>query len=223
MGVRLSKRLLAVANFVEPHSFLADVGSDHAHLPIYLVQTNKIDYAQAIENKVGPFIRMKTNIESAGLSSKIFVSKSDGISEIMDDVDTLSLCGLGGVLTYQILSSHLDKLDNIQTIIVDPHRDLKLVREKISSLGFYIDDETMIYEDKIYYSIVKFKRGHLAKPYSQKELLLGPKLLEKKEPIFLEWLELQRKKVSDLLNKGLSKEKREQALALYRIIASSLK
>ncbi|HAS56466.1 MAG TPA: hypothetical protein DD377_03735 [Firmicutes bacterium] len=223
MGFKLSKRLQAVADFVDPHSFLADIGSDHAHLPIYLVQSKKIEYAQAIENKIGPFIRMKTNIESAGLSSKIFASKSDGISEISNDVDTLSLCGLGGVLTYQILSSNLDKLDNIKTIIVDPHRDLKLVREKVSSLGFYIDDETIIYEDKVYYFIVKFKRGKIDKPYSTKELLLGPKLLIKKEPIFLLWLEEQRKKVSSLLNKGLTKEKRDQALALYRVIVSALK
>lgn len=222
-SVRLSKRLQAVADFVDPNSFLADVGSDHAHLPIYLVSKNKIDYAEAIENKVGPFIRMKSNIDSSGFSGKIFASKSDGISELMPEVDTLTLCGLGGILTKQILEAHKDKLDNIRTIIVDPHRDLKLVREYITSLGFRISNEKMVYEDKIYYSIVKFTRGSLPRPYTQKELLLGPKLLEERNPIFLEWVEIQRKKVSDLLNKGLPKEKRDQAMALYRILASTLK
>ncbi len=222
-NVRLSKRLQAVANFVAPNSFLADIGSDHAHLPIYLVSKGIIDYAQAVENKVGPFIRMKSNIDAYGLSSKIFASKSDGISDLMGEVDTLCLCGLGGILTTDILYSHKEKLDNVKTIIVDPHRDLKLVREKIVELGFKISEEKMVYEDKIFYSIVKFSRGKPSKPYTQKELLLGPKLLKERDPIFLEWVEIQRKKVSTLLNKGLSKEKREQALSLYRILASTLK
>lgn len=223
MAKKLSKRLQAVASFVEPGSYLADIGADHASLPIYLVSTGRISYAMAVENKIGPFVRMKGNIEASGYSSSIHPSMSDGISHISDEVNCLTLCGMGGLLACEILEAHPEKLFGVQSIILDPHTDLKAVRERVSALGFHISDETMVYEDKIYYSIIKFVSGAPKRPYTQSELLFGPVNIRKRDAVFLEWMELQRKKVSDILNKGLSQASRERYLNLYRLIAQELK
>lgn len=221
--VKLSARLEAVAKMVPQGTYLADVGSDHAYLPISLIQRGIISYAQAIENKMGPFLRMQGNVDDAGLSSHIDVSLSDGLDKLNDGVQTLCLCGLGGMLTCQILEKNLDKLDNIKTIICDPHHDLVAVREKISALGYHISDEKMVYENKIYYTIIRFDKGDLDKPYNYHDLHFGPIARRERSQVFLDWIEINRKAVGEQLNKNLSPERKEAYLRLYRALASEAK
>ena len=224
MPKRLSKRLEAIASFVPNGSFLADVGSDHAYLPIALVERGVIDYAQAIDDKMGPFMRMKGNVTDHKLENRIILSRSDGISALRSDVDCVAICGLGGLLSCSILESHPERLTNVKTIVMDPHRDLRAVRARVSALGFAIVDETMVYEDKIYYSIIRFDRSENVPVYTEDELCFGPILMKKKEPLFLDWLYEQRKRVNSLLDgPTLPKARREYCLRLYRSLTKLLK
>ncbi|MCQ2742373.1 MAG: class I SAM-dependent methyltransferase [Bacilli bacterium] len=222
MGIKLSKRLATIASLVPEGSFLADVGSDHAYLPISLVQKGTIKYAQAIDNKMGPFLRMKSNVEGAKLNFNISCSLSSGLDDLKESVDCLALCGMGGSLTISILEKEPHKLDKINTIIVDAHTDLSQVRQKISQLGYHLEDEKMVYEDKIFYTIMKWSKGAPLEPYNLDQLMFGPVLMVNKGETYLEYLEAQRKKVSDILNKGLTKEKRDYYLDIYRRIAKQL-
>lgn len=223
MSRKLSKRLSAIADMVDKGAYLADVGSDHALLPIELVERGTIDWAMAIDNKIGPFLRMKEAVDQKKLSAHIICSKSDGISEINESVDTLAICGMGGLLAIKILEEGKRKLPQIKSIILDPHRDLVKVRTAVVSMGFKIQDETLVYEDKIHYVIMKFVKGTPTSPYTYADILLGPILRQKREPLFLEWLEIQRKHLSDLLNKNLSGEARQRYLALYRVVRDELR
>lgn len=219
-----SKRLLAVASFVDDGVYLADVGSDHALLPIYLLQTNKIKWCQAIENKSGPYVRMKAAINEAGFSSYVDCSLSDGLDELNDEVNSIVIAGMGGLKTIEILEKHKDKLSHVDTIIVDPHRDIAKVRKHVTALGYKIVDEKMIFEDKIYYSIIKFKRSDTPIKYNEEQYLFGPINLSKKDEVFSDFLLLQKKKINDILNgPNLNKEKREYYLDLYRHIAKAVK
>lgn len=221
--IKLSKRLSAAASFVPKDCYLADVGSDHAMLPIFLLQKGTVKWVQAIENKIHPFVRMKGNIEGAGLSSHVKCTMADGLNELSENVDALSICGIGGLLTCEILERDPNKLLNIKTIILDPHRDLVAVRKRISQLGFHITDEKMVYEQKIYYSIMKWEVGAPKKPYNQDELLFGPVLLKKHDEVYLDYLGEERSKVNAILNgPALPKEKREHYLDLYRRISKQL-
>ncbi|MGM9813832.1 MAG: tRNA (adenine(22)-N(1))-methyltransferase [Candidatus Enteromonas sp.] len=222
MARKLSKRLQTIADLVEPGCFLADVGSDHALLPIHLVQSGKISWAMAIENKIGPFLHMSAAIKDAELNAKIFASKSDGISVLADGVNALAVCGMGGLLSCKILESHPENLQNIQSIVLDPHRDLEAVRRRVTALGYYIDDERMVYEDKIYYSIIRFKKGKPSRPYALADYLFGPILRKRRDEVFLEWLEAQLKKINAILNKNLGKEARSKYLALYRLVRDEI-
>ena len=188
-----------------------------------MVESGKIDYAMAIDNKVGPFMRMKTNVAASKAANRIVCSHSDGISALSGSVDTLALCGMGGLLSCEILEAHPEKLSNIQTIIMDPHRDLIAVRKRVTELGFHIADEVMVYEDKVYYTIIKFERGLPKAPYTPNELAFGPVLMKSEDPIYIEWLNNQKKKVSKLLNApDIPKEKREKYLSTYRAIVGQI-
>lgn len=219
MAMKLSKRLFAIAEMVDPNSYVADIGSDHGHLPIYLVQSGRIEWAQAVENKMGPYLNLKHNVDANNLSSHISISLSDGISSLNGGVDTLVLAGMGGQLTIDILSAHPEQLINIQTIIVDPHRDLMKVRDFISRLGYRIINEKMIKEDRIYYSIIKFSRGVLQRPYNEDELRFGPVIMENRGEIFRSYLLEQRKKLNAILNGPISASQRNRYLAVYRSVS----
>lgn len=222
MARKMSKRLQTIAELVEPGAFLADVGSDHALLPIHLIQEGKISWAMAIENKVGPYLNMTRAIQDAGLNAHIFASKSDGISVLVDGVNALAVCGMGGLLSCKILEAHPEKLAFIDSIVLDPHRDLETVRRRVEALGFFVADERMVYEDKIYYSIIKFKKGAPEKPYSDADYLFGPVLRSRRDEVFLEWLEVQRKKLSHLLDATFGKPARENYLRLYRLVRDEI-
>ena len=220
---RLSSRLEEVAKMVPEGAYIADIGSDHAFLPISLIQRGKISYAQAVENKMGPFVRMKGNIEDAGLSSHIQCTLADGLDALSEEANTLTVCGIGGLLTCQILEKDPSKLIPIKTIICDPHRDLVAVRKRVTALGYYIADEAIVYENKIYYSIIRFEKGTPEVPYNARDLYFGPVNRKKKTPLYLEWIAATRKTVSAQLNKNLSKEKRDYYLKLYRALSTELK
>ena len=89
MPKKLSKRLQSIANLVPKNSYIADIGSDHAQLPIYLCETGTVSWAQAVENKTGPFLRMTHAIQESGLEGHIDCSRSDGIAGLDEGVDTV--------------------------------------------------------------------------------------------------------------------------------------
>lgn len=222
---KLSKRLQAAYDFIPSGSVVADVGADHAQLTLALLESGKVAWAQAIENKVGPFIRMKASIDRSPFASHIDCSQSDGLDELSLNVNCLALLGMGGKLIGEILERGKEKLDLIDTIVLDPHKDLVYIREKLVELGFRIEDEEMVLESGVFYTIIKAVKGKPRKPYTKAELAFGPILLQKKGPVFLSFCEENLKAVGKNLDKGLSEERRRKYLNLYhllkRIIAES--
>lgn len=84
--IKLSQRLQAIANFVPQNARLADIGSDHAFLPTYLVQQKKINYAVAGEVVQGPFEIAKRHVEEESLHKEIYVRKANGLAAINEQV-----------------------------------------------------------------------------------------------------------------------------------------
>lgn len=195
--ISLSKRLKTIFGMV-PHQIIADVGADHGKLVIALVECKKINKAYAIENKKGPFERLIKEIEKANFSDKIIPLFSDGISILPDDVKTLVLAGMGGINIINIINSHLENLKNVDTIIVDAHTLTSKVREFICSIGFIIADEKIVYEENVYYEIIKFIRATQA-IYSSEDFEFGPILRERKEMLFIQKYETRIKEIDFML------------------------
>ena len=107
METRLSKRLGAVASYVQKGSRLADVGSDHAYLPLFLVENGIIDYAVAGEVVQGPYQSALTNVVQAGKEELIQVRLANGLAAIesSDRIDTITIAGMGGRLIADILEA----------------------------------------------------------------------------------------------------------------------
>lgn len=189
----LSKRLFALANQVDDNSSVFDVGADHGLLEKYLIDNKKAHMICAVENKTGPFSVLSNNLKGYNVT----LSLSDGIEELNECYDTLIIAGMGGKLICDILSKHLEKLIYIKNIIIDAHRDVYDVRKYLVNRGFYIFFEDIIKENNKFYFIIKFKRGK--ENYSDLELKYGSKILN--NDVFNEYIENEKKKICDNLNK----------------------
>lgn len=182
--MKLSLRLETIYHMI-PYSVTADIGSDHGKLMIALFNDGRIPKGYAVENKKGPYNNLVKALKEANIEEDVVPLFSDGITDLPLSVSTIVLAGLGGDNIIKILSSHLEKLKHVQTIVVDAHTKTPELRKYISSLGYIIADEKIIKEDDIYYEIIKFIKSGLAS-YSESELEFGPILLNEKCATFKE-------------------------------------
>jgi len=201
--MKISDRLKTVASLIKEHSNVIDVGADHGLLEKYLIDNKKVDYVLAIENKEGPFNILKNNLKDYDVE----LSLNDGLSYLPSKVDTIVIAGMGGILISDILTSQREKLGNIKQIVVDAHRDIELVRRTVTSMGFYIEKEVIVYENDEYYFVISFLRG--TKQYSNVEYEWGYKVAQ--DPLFKQYKEYQVKLLGLNLIRYCSSEKANKA------------
>ena len=207
--IRLSKRLKIIHDMV-PESVVADIGSDHGKLMIALVQSGKVQKGYAVENKEGPFERLRANLIRYHINDKITPLFSDGVKDITRDVGTVVIAGMGGQTIVKILKAHPEKLISVQTIIIDAHSAVPLARKEIVQMGFAIADEQIVKEDDIFYEIIKFVRADVAF-YGDKDIEFGPILRNEKSATFKEKYQNRINEINKLLaNKNLPKDRADQ-------------
>ena len=194
--IKLSKRLEKIATFVDDGANIVDIGCDHALLDIYLVLNRKNIKVVASDVNKNALNNALSNIKKYKLTDKIDTVLSNGLESIdVTGLDTIIISGMGTHTMVGILYNNLSKLKNINTIILQSNNDVDFLRKKVTSIGYYIEQEALIKDKKIIYTIIKFKKGH--KFYSYKELYFGPCLLKENSSLFKEKnkLELEKLKI----------------------------
>lgn len=167
-------RIEVIADFVEDGSRIADIGSDHCKVPILLCEKNKISFAQAVENKIGPYKRMCQEIIDSGFSSLIKPSLSDGISDLDASVDTLIIAGMGGKLIKKILNNNKEKLASIDTIIIDAHNDRDEISSFLADCNYELVDNVFFYDSNKPYDVMKWRKTNKKISYTKEQLEFGP-------------------------------------------------
>ncbi len=152
--LNLSKRLQLVASFVPDNTSIIDVGCDHALLSIYLYKTLKKVKIMASDINPNPLKMAKDNLKKYNLEGKITLKEQDGIKDLPNDVDTIIIAGMGGILISKILNSK-DNLKNIKNIILSPNNDFPLVRETLTKLNFQIVKEQLVIDNGKTYLVLK--------------------------------------------------------------------
>lgn len=187
MIVKLSRRLQAVAALCQPWQRLADIGSDHAHLPIYLYENGQIQTAVAGEVIRGPYTIAQQNVRAAGLQTHIQVRLADGLTAIRstDHCQCAVIAGMGGMLITQILDRRPDVWQKLTGLVLQPNQDVKLVRRWLMQHQWQITAEDIVFDDGHFYQMLAAKPAKQSVPYSAKALLFGPLLLEAHSDTFL--------------------------------------
>ncbi|MGG5368902.1 tRNA (adenine(22)-N(1))-methyltransferase [Enterococcus sp. AZ196] len=186
----LSLRLQKAAEFVPQDARLADIGSDHAYLPVALILQNRISYGIAGEVVEGPYKSAKKQVAKNGLENKIDVRLADGLEavELADEVSAITICGMGGVLIRDILQRGKEKnrLSGKERLILQPNVGERQLRQWLVNEKYTITDEAIIEENNKIYEIIVADKYSEVLDYSAKELLFGPHLLIEKSPVFIE-------------------------------------
>jgi len=184
----LSKRLETVGRFVPEAARLADIGSDHAYLPVALMLKGKIDFAIAGEVVKGPFESAKRQVMKNGLSERIEVRLANGLDAIEkhDQISAITIAGMGGSLIRDILEAgrQNQRLSGEERLVLQPNIGEKTLRTWLKENNYRIIAEEIIEENKKIYEIIVAEKKEQPIDYSEKELMFGPFLLEDKNATF---------------------------------------
>ena len=169
---------------------LADIGSDHAYLPIYLVLKQQIPFAIAGEVVRGPYESAKKQVAKNGLENQIIVRLADGLAAIHaeDQIDAISIAGMGGTLIRNILENgkQQGQLTGNETLILQPNVGEATLRNWLIRNDYEIRHEEILEENQKIYEIIVAIPSDRNLSYSKKELFFGPILLKERSLIFLQ-------------------------------------
>lgn len=206
--MELSKRLQAVADMVTPGMRLADVGTDHAYIPIYLVERSVIPEAIAMDINRGPLERAKEHIREYGFEKRIQTRLSDGLQKLeAGEADTVIAAGMGGALVIKILEDRKEVVKSLKELILQPQSELGKVRAYLVEHGYQIVEENMVLEDGKYYPMMKVLpyRQRDIEDYVPEELEYGRWLLHNANPVLKQFLEREIQ-----INEGIIESLHEQ-------------
>ena len=215
----ISKRLELVASFVPQGAVLLDVGSDHAYLPIELVERGQIEGAIAGEVVEGPYKSAVKNVESHALKEKIQVRLANGLAafEEADQVSVITIAGMGGRLIATILEEGLEKLANVERLILQPNNREDDLRIWLQDHGFQIVAESILEEAGKFYEILVVEAGKMK--LSASDVRFGPFLSKEVSPIFVQKWQKEAAKLEFALDQIPEKNLEERQVLADKIQA----
>ena len=192
-------RLVRIASMVKKGMITADIGTDHAFLPIMLVENGTCEKVYACDVAKGPLQAAKANIAARGLSLTITTILTDGLCDVPEDTQCVVIAGMGYQTAKGILERAQARLDDLQQIIVEVNRDTVSMRRWISEHGYTIVNETYVYDRGHDYVTIDFNtQKH--EPYSIQDLYLGPVLKKTGKDEYADFLKRRAEKIRHILS-----------------------
>ena len=200
-------------------AILLDVGSDHAYLPIDLVERGRIKSAIAGEVVEGPYQSAVKNVEAHGLKEKIQVRLANGLAafEEADQVSVITIAGMGGRLIATILEEGLDKLASVERLILQPNNREDDLRIWLQEHGFQIVAESILEEAGKFYEILVVEAGQMNLLAS--DVRFGPFLSKEVSPVFIQKWQKEADKLEFALSQIPEKNLEERQVLVDKIQA----
>ena len=184
----MTPRLLAVANMVDSAGCVADIGTDHAYVPVYLILNDMAKTALAMDINEGPIGRAEENIKRFSLSDKIKTRLSDGLAQLTDnEADTVIVAGMGGILINNIIEASKGRLSSVKKYVLQPMTAIEETRRYLAENGFEIVDEVLAKEDEKIYTIISATPGEM-KIENEINYYIGEHLIKKQDKILPEYI-----------------------------------
>ena len=219
----LSRRLREVASLVTPGNRLADIGTDHGFVPVYLVESGRIPSAVAMDVNPGPLGRAREHIRKHALEDRIRTRLSDGLDALLPgEADTILIAGMGGALCVRILQRRKNLSEEAAELVLQPQSEIALVRKYLEQSGWKITLEKIIFEDGKYYPMMRCVPGRMK--LTEAEAEYGPCLIRERPPewtAFLKWrrqiLERNLERLKDAQGERGQSRREEVAQALREL------
>ena len=194
--MRLSKRLEICLKFTDGFYHLADIGTDHAKVPIEAVKRGYVVKAQAIDNKHGPYVVAYSNVKKANLLDRITVKRSDGLTDIDKDTDVVIISGMGGLTIKEILTD--GPRHNVKRFILQANDNTEAIRRSLESIEYKIVDELVFADKDKLYELIVIEPGNTT--YTDIELVFGPVNLRQKPHFFLQKINKELSYITTVIN-----------------------
>lgn len=166
--ITLDSRLSLCASFVRQDSKLADIGTDHAYLPVWLCQNGVCKSAVAADINPEPLSRGQLTIAQAGLDDKVKTRLSDGLKSILaDEADDIVIAGMGGELIAKIILDCEYSRDKDKRFILQPMTKSELLIERLCQNGFEILSQDCCVASNKCYTVLLVQYSGEKRAYSE--------------------------------------------------------
>lgn len=209
--MELSIRLKKIASMIDKCESVADIGTDHGYIPIYLVKNDICKKAIASDINVGPVEKAKFNVRKESLEKKIECRVGPGFKTLKPfEVNAAVIAGMGGNLIRDIIKEDMKVFKSLDYVVLQPVQNPEVLRKYIYESGFKIIDEELCFDEKKYYEIIKVKYETDYKKVDEIFYEIGENLLTKNHPLVKEYINYKISKCEKI--KGFIKEETESAI-----------
>ncbi|CEO20688.1 tRNA (adenine(22)-N(1))-methyltransferase [Paraclostridium sordellii] len=201
--MKLTDRLLKIASLVGENKKIADIGTDHGYIPVYLLNNNKIDYAILADVNKGPLENARKEVKHNKLENKVDLRLGSGLEVLkINEVDEIIIAGMGGILISELLNVKKDVSQSAEKLILQPMQAQNELRKYLYNNGYEIINEVLVKEDFRIYEIIETK--YTGKNTEVKDDIyyeVGKKLIENKDDLLEEFLSKKINAYKGLLDK----------------------
>lgn len=199
MNMKLTARLRTIADLVPKGQNIADIGTDHAYLPVYLIENNIAKKVIAADINEGPLENARKTIKLYKKEESIETRLGSGLKPIKpNEAQTAIVAGMGGLLIRDILVESLDVVRTIETLILQPMVAQDELRKWLYTNGFRIDNEKLAKEGNKLYEVFVVTKGKMQID-DDIYFEIGQKMIENKDPYLLEFIDVKIKKYTEIL------------------------
>ncbi len=205
MTFSLTNRLKESLELLPKTQSLLDIGADCGFLAISFEK--KCSKVYASENKKGPYNSLVSTIKKN--DSSVIPLYGDGLEILPNDVETISILGMGGLTINRILTKNMDKLKNIKYILVSPQSSIHLTIKTLNDLGYKNIKGKYIFETR-YYPVLLYAKGK--EELTDLELFFGKVPFNNKDENLIKYIDSE---INRYTNIGYKLTKRN--LSMYNI------
>lgn len=208
--MNIGSRLETIGSMVPQGSVLADIGTDHAYLPVWLIERGQIKRAIAGDIAAGPCQAARFTVAMHNLQDKVEVRMGSGLAVVKPgEVNCITIAGMGASTMISILEADMEVAASADLLVLQPMAGAASLRQWLCENGWEIADEELVDDPPHFYEIICARRGE-KKNYSAAQYVVGPLLIEKQHPLLSQQFARQLTVCEQLLaNMGRSERARQ--------------
>lgn len=224
--MKLTDRLLKIASLVTKGKKIADIGTDHGYIPVYLLNKGDIDYAILADVNKGPLENARKEVRHNKLLDKTNLRLGSGIEVLeVGEVDEIIIAGMGGILISELLEAKNEVAKSADKLILQPMQAQDELRKYLLNNGYEILNEVLVKEDFRIYEILEVK-------YTGKNTIVedeiyyevGKNLIENNDHLLKEFLDKKIYKYNSIIEKlegksgeGIDKKREDSLVAISKL------
>lgn len=208
--MNIGDRLEAIGKLVPTGCVLADIGTDHAYLPVWLLEQGRISSAIAGDIAEGPCLAAKNTVSMHGMKDRVEVRLGSGLKVLQaGEAECIAIAGMGASTMIEILMEDMPLAVEAKRLVLQPMAGAASLRKWLCQNGWCIVAEDLVADGRHLYEIMAAERGE-SLAFSEAEYEIGPKLIEAKNPLLAAQFARQIGGYRKLLdNMGKSEQARE--------------